>query len=113
MRKLSIKNKIFFLVITVLIISVNIVAWYGFTKAKESYIQSALNKNEAKIESLKSKLDGILETIPADIVYNSNFYALKKLIIWRDLEEQNQIKKWRDVYNYKCKFCSSKHSKTN
>ena len=94
----SIKNKIFFLVAFVLVISVSIVGWYGFEQAKKSYIKSAYDTSDAQIESLSSKINGILGTIPADIIYNSNFYALKKLIIWKNLKDKEQIKKWEDIY---------------
>ncbi len=97
-EKVSIKNKIFVLFAAILTIAVVIVGYYGFVSAKDSYIKSALQANEAKVDSLSSNIDGILGTIPADIMYNSEFYALKKLLIWKDLQEKNQVRKWQDVY---------------
>ena len=98
LNKISIKHKIFILFATILTIAVLVVGVYGFVSAKNSYIDAALKANEAKIDSLRSNIEGILGTIPADIVYNSEFYALKKMIIWKDLKEKNQVAKWKEIY---------------
>ena len=97
-NRFSIKNKIFFLFVLVITVSVSIVGWFGFVSAKDAYISSALNLNKGKSEALVSKITGILETIPSDLLYNKNLYALKNLIIWTELGEKEQISKWRKIY---------------
>ena len=97
-RYFSIKNKIFILFITVIIISVSIVGWYGFKSAKKSYIESALSINKGETKALSNEIKGVLGTIPDDVIYNANFYALEKLLIWEDLKEKKKIEKWKNVY---------------
>ncbi len=99
----SVKNKILTLFITVIIISLSVVGWYGFKSAKNSYIDSALLINKSETLALSNELKGILETVPNDVIYNSNFYALKNLLIWKDLEEQEKINDWLHIYTLSLK----------
>ena len=96
--KLSVKNKIFSIFIIVIIISVTSIGWFGFISAKDSYISSALSINEGETEALSKGIEGVLGTIPDDVVYNANFYALEKLLIWEDLKDERKIEHWKNVY---------------
>lgn len=95
---LSIKNKIFILFITVIIISISAVGWFGFKSSKESYISSALLINKGETKALSNEIKGVLGTIPDDVIYNANFYALKKLLVWEDLKERKKIDQWKKQY---------------
>ncbi|MFA6136680.1 MAG: ATP-binding protein [Sulfurimonas sp.] len=99
----SVKNKIFILFITVIITSVAIVGWYGFKSAKKSYIDSALLINKSETVGLSNELKGILETVPNDVIYNANLYALKNLLIWKDLGEERKINDWLHLYTLSLK----------
>ncbi|MFA6191989.1 MAG: ATP-binding protein [Sulfurimonas sp.] len=99
----SVKNKIFILFITVIITSLAIVGWYGFESAKNSYIDSALLINKSETVGLSNELKGILETVPNDVIYNSNLYALKNLLIWKDLDEEKKINDWLHIYTLSLK----------
>jgi len=96
--KLSVKNKIFSIFIIVIIISVSAIGWFGFTSAKKSYIDSALSINDGETKALSNEIEGVLGTIPDDVIYNANFYALEKLLIWEDLKDKRKTKHWRNVY---------------
>lgn len=95
---LSVKNKIFTLFVLVIVIAVSVVGWFGFKSAKESYISSALSINEGEARALSNKTKEILGTIPDDVLYNANFYALEKLLVWEDLKDKQKIRRWRNVY---------------
>ena len=95
---ISVKNKIFFLFISVIVIAVSVVGWYGFVSAKKSYIDSALYISKGETKALSSEINGELGTIPSDVTYNVNFYALAKLLIWEDLKDQRKINYWKNVY---------------
>ncbi len=94
----SVKSKLLTLFIIVLVIAVSAVGWFGFKSAKESYMSSALALNEGSISSLSSEIQGIFQTIPNDIIYNANFFALKKLLVWEDLKDKQNIKEWKNIY---------------
>jgi len=95
---LSIKNKILFLFLSVIIIAVSAVGWFGFKSAKDSYISSALLINKGETKALSNKIKGLLGTIPEDVIYNANFYALEKLLVWGDLKDKRKIKYWKNIY---------------
>ena len=94
----SVKNKIFIIFVTVIVISISVVGWFGFISAKDSYVNSAISINKGETKALSNEIKGVLGTIPEDVVYNANFYALEKLLVWEDLEEKKKIEKWRNVY---------------
>lgn len=95
---LSVKSKIFTLFVVVIVVAISVVGWFGFKSAKESYINSALSINKSEINALSNELKGILGTIPNDVAYNTSFYALEKLLIWKDLKDKRKIKYWENVY---------------
>ncbi len=95
---ISIKNKIFFLIAVVVVVTVSSVGWFGFKSARDSYVSSAISNNKGVTKALSSEIKGVLETIPADIIYNANFHALVKLLVWQDLKDQRKIELWRNIY---------------
>ncbi|MEA1917034.1 MAG: hybrid sensor histidine kinase/response regulator, partial [Campylobacterota bacterium] len=94
----SVKNKLFFIFISVIVLSVSIIGWLGFSSAKEAYIESALTINKGETKALSNEIKGVLGTIPDDVLYNSDFYALEKLIVWEELKDRQKVKHWRNVY---------------
>ena len=96
---LSVKNKIFFLFVFVIVTSLSIVGWYGFSSAKNSYIDSAVSIKSGEVESLGNEIEGVLGTVPQDVIYNVNFFALKNLLIWGDLKDKRKVKYWSNIYS--------------
>jgi len=94
----SIKNKVFVLFLFVIITSVSIVGFFGFIKATQSYTKASIASNYQKTHDLANDLEGILRTIPNDVFYTSNFYALEKLLVWEGLGEKRKIKYWKNIY---------------
>ena len=95
---LSIKHKIFSLFMVVIVLVVSAVGWFGFKSAKDSYISSALSINEGKTELLSNEINGVLRTLSEDLIYNADFYALEKLLVWEDLKDRRKIRDWKNVY---------------
>jgi len=94
----SVKNKIFFLLIVVMIIAVTIVGWYGFISARNSYIHSTLKLEAKQTKSLATNIEMFLDSVPNDLRYNANFYALQKLIVWEKLRDKRKIRYWKSIY---------------
>ncbi len=95
---LSVKNKIFSLFVFVMILAVSAVGWFGFKSARDSYVDSAISINMGETHALSSEIGGVLGTIPDDVIYNAEFYALEKLLVWEDLKDRRKIKHWKNVY---------------
>ena len=99
MYKLSIKNKIFFLFFTVIFISISLVGYLGYSSAKESYINKALELSKNKTEQLSIMIEDQLGAIPIVDNYFSNFYALHRYFIWKSIGEKNKEKEWEDKFS--------------
>jgi len=97
-QKFSVKNKIVMLFVVVMVITVSVVAWFGYKSAKESYIQSALDLNKEEVDRLSENITSLLENIPHDLDYNVNFYALRTLLVWENLKEKDKINYWHSIY---------------
>jgi len=96
--KFSIKNKILILFLTIIVTSVGIVGLFGFQNAKDSYMESSLSVSAKETNDVSNKIESILKNIPKDVLYNSNFYALEKLLIWENLDEKRKINNWKKIY---------------
>ncbi len=99
MNKLSIKNKIFFLFFSVIFISISFVGYLGYSSAKESYINKALELSKSKTEQLSIIFEDKLASVPIVDNYFSNFYALQKYFIWKSIGEKNKEKEWKDKFS--------------
>ena len=95
---LSVKNKIFFIFVFVIVIAVSVVGWYGFVSAKKSYVDSALYISKGETKAISNEIQGELGSIPSDVIYNANFYALAELLIWEDLKDRRKIRYWKNIY---------------
>ena len=93
----TVKNKIFFLYVFSIIISLGLVGWYGYSKAKKAYISSAINLKTDEVTSLQDKLENILQITPQDIRYISSLFTIKKFFIWKDLKDKQRAEQWKDA----------------
>jgi len=96
--KLSVKNRIFLLYITLIFFAVGVVGWYGYSSAKNAYIENIYDDNKAQLEIVANRMQGVLQTIPSDVFYNANFFALQRFLIWEGLQDQRLASRWRDAY---------------
>ena len=94
---LSVKNKIFFLYAIMIVFSLGIIGWYGFSSAKKAYIDSAITLKVGETSALSEKLEGLLGVIPQDVHYDSTIFTLKKFFIWKDLKDKARTERWRDA----------------
>jgi signal transduction histidine kinase/CheY-like chemotaxis protein len=94
---ISLKNKIFILFVGMMIVSVSIIGYYGYKSASDSYINSAYDENLNRVKSLAVELENKLSATPSDILYQTNLYALKQFLIWKDLGEHYKSDMWKKV----------------
>ena len=86
------------LFVVVMVTTVSIVAWFGYSSAKESYRQSALDLNKEEVDRLAENLESLLHYVPHDLDYNTNFYALRTLLVWESLKEKDKTNYWHSIY---------------
>ncbi|MCK5294150.1 MAG: HAMP domain-containing protein, partial [Arcobacteraceae bacterium] len=95
---ISLKNKIFFIFVMVIIISISLVGWYGFSTSSKAYLESAYDLSKQRTISVNLEIEGILETVPKDVLYATDHHALKRFIIWDKMNEQRKTKEWKQVF---------------
>jgi len=96
--KFSVKNKLYLLFVLVMILAVSIIGWFGFSHAKKAYIDESYAQQKSDVESLGYGIEGMLSTIPQDLLFNSDFYVLKKYMIWKELKEEYKTQMWKNAY---------------
>ncbi len=96
--KTSLQNKIFFIFITVVIISVGIIGWYGYKSTSEAYMNSAFELSKQSTNALDTEIEDILKPIPGDLIYMSNIHALKEYMIWKSMGEYKKVAKWKSIF---------------
>ena len=96
---LSLKNKIFYIFISVIVISISFVGWYGFTTSSKAYINSAYELSKQRTISINLEIEGILTTVPKDVLYATEYHALKRFMIWDRMHEKRKTKEWKQVFS--------------
>ncbi|MCK5110049.1 MAG: response regulator [Arcobacteraceae bacterium] len=96
---LSLKDKIFYIFISVIVISISLVGWYGFTTSSKAYIDSAYELSKQRTISINLEIEGILTTVPKDVLYATEYHALKRFMIWKKLNEKRKTKEWKQVFS--------------
>ena len=92
----TVKNKIFFLYVFTIVISLGLIGWYGFGSARKAYTNSAIALKTSEVTALQDKLESTLKMVPKDINYIGSLFTVKKFFIWRDLKDSLRVEKWRD-----------------
>jgi len=96
---MSLYNKIFLIFTTIFIVAVGLVGWYGVRSTSEAYLNFAYEISEEHTRALNLEIERELETIPKDVIFTSNFYALKRFLIWNSMGEELKAQKWKQVYS--------------
>jgi len=99
MKNFSLYNKIFLIFIISTIISLGLVGWFGMKSTSEAYLNSAYELSERSTNMLKIEIEDKLQNVPRDIAYISNFYALKRFIIWKTMGENKKAKLWKQIFS--------------
>jgi len=99
MNNLSLKNKIFYIFIFVIIISITIVGWVGFQSASKAYIDSAYELSHQSSNTLHLEMEEKLLPVTKDSLFITNFYALKHYMIWRSLSVTQKTEAWKHIFS--------------
>ncbi len=95
----SLQNKIFFIFFFVIFISISLVAWYGFNSTEKAYLNSAFELSAQSTKSLEIEIEETLKSVPKDVLFVSDFYALKRFIIWQSMGVNKQAKEWKEIFS--------------
>ena len=99
MKSSSLYNKVFLLFITTTLISVSIIGWYGLQSTSKAYIDAAYEASYQNSSSIETAIESRLEHVPKDVLFATDFYALKRFLIWRSMGEENKAKKWKQIFS--------------
>jgi signal transduction histidine kinase/CheY-like chemotaxis protein/HAMP domain-containing protein len=95
----GIKNKIFFVVIFIISIGLGLVGWYGLKNTSEAYTRSAYELSSQGTNTINVAVKEKLLHVKKDVLYSSEFYALKKFMIWRSMGVDTKAGKWKQVFS--------------
>jgi len=98
-NNLSLKNKIFFIFVSVLLIGIGSVGWIGYRSAYEAHLNSSNELSSKDVSSLELSIESKLESIPKDINFLTENYALKRYMIWRPMSVAKQSQKWKTIFS--------------
>ncbi len=99
MRGLSLYNKIFLLFVTSLLASLSIIAWYGYKSTSDAYIKSTYDTSYQNIKTVEVAIESELSHVPKDVIFVTDFYALKNFMTWRLMDEDKKANKWKRVFS--------------
>jgi len=97
--KSSLSNKIFYIFVSVVSITVGLISWYGYASAKEAYIKSAFEINYQRTENIAFKIQEELAPVIKDVSFLTDSHALGRYMIWKNLRENEKTKKWRQIFS--------------
>ncbi|WP_294966385.1 cache domain-containing protein [Sulfurimonas sp.] len=96
---ISLQNKIFFIFIIVLSMSISLVGWFGYKTTSNGYIESAYEISERDINNLTVKIEGTLIHVTKDAQYIKKFYALKRYLLWKSMSVETKEKRWKNIFS--------------
>jgi len=99
MNNLSLKNKIFYIFVVVIILAITIVGWVGFNSASKAYIDSAYELSHQSSSTLHLEMEEKLLPVTRDSLFITNFYALKHYLIWKSLSVTQKTAKWEQIFS--------------
>lgn len=99
MGKLSLYNKIFFIFLATIITSISIVGWFGFNHTSNAYTQLAYDTSYQNSSSIEVAIESRLNYVPKDVLFATDFYALRKFLIWHSMGENIKAYKWKQVFS--------------
>ena len=95
----SIKNKIFFVFITVIVLSISVIGYFGYKSSSDVYINSALQLNKNIINSKTIEMEERISLIPTDVLFTANSYALQKYLVWKSIGENKKMTRWINAFD--------------
>ncbi|MDF1874889.1 response regulator [Sulfurimonas sp. SAG-AH-194-I05] len=67
-------------------------------KMSDAYTKSTYDHSYESTNSLEVSIESALLHVPTDLMFISNFYALKKFLIWHSMGESKKATQWKGVF---------------
>ncbi len=99
MRTMSLYNKIFIVFLITMLFSIGMIGFYGFDSTSKAYTESAYKLSEESVNSLTLEVETTLEHVPKDVLYLTNFHALKRFMIWNGMGEAKKADQWKKIFS--------------
>jgi len=99
MNNTSLKNKIFLIFVSVIILAIVIVGWIGLRSASNAYIDSAYDLSHQSTSTLHLEIEEKLLPISKDSLFLTDFYALNRYMIWKSMSVKDKTTKWKRVFS--------------
>ncbi|NWF65962.1 MAG: response regulator [Campylobacterales bacterium] len=91
---LKIGQKMALIMVSVSLSTLIAIAYFGYTRTKDAYIQEAINFNENSSHEVGSNIEEYLSAIPKHFNFFNTFYALDKYVIWKEIGYEEKESEW-------------------
>jgi len=97
--KMSLENKMFFIFSLVILLCVGAVGWIGYKSAHDAHLSASNDLSSKDTATIKLSIEANLESVPRDIHFLSENYALKRYMIWKSISVDKQSQKWKTIFS--------------
>jgi len=95
--KQTLQTRFFITLFSLIALGIAIVGFYGYQSASNAYHESTVIKDRQDVEAIADRIGGFLETVPEDLRFIGDFYALKRYLHWDSIGEEGQAQEWLKV----------------
>ncbi|MFK5975059.1 MAG: ATP-binding protein [Sulfurovum sp.] len=93
-RRIQLKTKLIFSIIIITFMAISTVGYYGYSKAKEVYIQKIEQSENNDIRNIIQSIEDKIYVMKEDAHFIANFYAMQKLLNWQSVGVKDKIDIW-------------------
>jgi signal transduction histidine kinase/ActR/RegA family two-component response regulator len=93
-KRISIQSKIMVSIITIALIAVSVIGYYGYSEARDVYTLKIQKSEHNSVEDMVRSIDDKISVMKQDANFIANFYAMQKLLNWQSVGVKSKINKW-------------------
>ncbi|GAB6041044.1 response regulator [Endothiovibrio diazotrophicus] len=92
--RLPLRRRLGGLFLFAVVLPVALVGWYGYDTTSRLLTEQALEFEDKRLTTVSGDLLDLLRQVPRDLGFLSEFHALQRFLVWRDLGDERQQREW-------------------
>ncbi|MCV6608678.1 MAG: response regulator, partial [Campylobacterales bacterium] len=96
-RDLNLRLKFTVTFFVLIFVGTSIIGFFGYKNTKDAYAKEARNIGYEKVKNLSLETNGLLHTIPQDLNFITDFYALERFLNWKSVEDESKMQRWKKI----------------
>ena len=98
-HQLALNIKFLIIFYSIILLSLSAIGYYGYQSASQAYQEKSASRLSIHTQEIGISIDSLLSTIPKDLSFFSQFYALKRFLYWQDIGNDTKKDYWQVVTN--------------